>query len=214
MNIYLMLITLIRFRAQSPTLERVLTSLGAAVGACSEAITQAKESRDPEFIETVVEEECDVVENLIGAAFVAGQAEITGVISPVMRLHKRAATDGHILTSTDGTKSGIMRLGTPVRPSLPYSHVEVINAFANYFKHHDEWHVRWAALTGLAKQTADTIMALGATEGSTGNLRKGIEVLGIAKKYADLVNVSGMVSDWANAVFTTYESELRRLGSI
>jgi hypothetical protein len=42
------------------------------------------------------------------------------------------------LKSSDGTERGIMNLGSPIGDG-GYSKIQVINAFANYFKHRDEW---------------------------------------------------------------------------
>lgn len=211
MNIYRILLDLIRLHAQSGTLERVLDSFGVAVATCSETISQAKRSGDRDYIDAVVDDECAVVENVIGAAFVASQAELTATISHVMRLHARASADGHVLTTSDGRKSGILRLGNVLRAGIPYSDVEVINAFANYFKHHDEWDIRWDTLTGLSKQTADTITAFGATAGSTGNLRQGIRALGVADT-RELVRLSEFIERWRQTILQGYESELRRIG--
>jgi hypothetical protein len=211
MNIYRILLDLMRLHAQSGTIERVLDSFGVAVATCSETISQAKLSGDWDYIDAVVDDECAVVENVIGAAFVASQAELTATISHVMRLHTRASADGHVLTTSDGKKSGILRLGNAVRPGIPYSDVEVINAFANYFKHHDEWNNPWTNLTGLSKQTADTIIVFGAAEGSTGNLRQGIRALGVANN-RELVRLSEFLERWRQTIVQRYELELQRIG--
>jgi hypothetical protein len=175
------------------------------------AIARAEKSKDQDYIAAVVDDECAVVENVIGAAFVATQAEITATVSHVMRLHARASAAGHVLTASDGRKLGILRLGNSLRPGTPYSDVEVINAFANYFKHHDEWNIPWTTLTGLSKQTADTITAFGATEGSTGNLRQGIRALGVADN-CELVRLSEFIERWRQTIIQRYELELQRIG--
>jgi hypothetical protein len=211
MNIYRILLELIKLHAQSATLERVLDSFGVAVATCSETIAQAEQSGNQDYIDAVVDDQCAVVENVIGAAFVASQADLTATISHVKRLHARANTDGHVLTSSDGRKAGILRLGNALQPGLPYSDVEVINAFANYFKHHDEWNAPWTTLTGQSKETADTIMAFGATEGSTGNLRQATRALGVTDS-RDLVSLSGLIERWRQTIVQRYESELQRIG--
>lgn len=211
MNIYRILLDLIRLHAQSGTLERMLDSFGVAVAICSETIARAQKSGDQDYIDSVVDDECAVVENVIGAAFVASQAELTATISHVMRLHVRASVAGHVLTTSDGRKSGILRLGNALRPGVPYSDVEVINAFANYFKHHDEWDIPWTTLTGQSRQTVDTITAFGATEGSTGNLRQGIRALGVADN-RELVRLSESIERWRQTIVQRYETELRGIG--
>lgn len=211
MNIYKILLMLLQVHAQSGTLRRVLDSFGAAIDVCGNAIAQAEESGNPDYIDAIVDDECAVVEDLVGAAFVAGQAELTTTISHVMRLHRRAQTDGHALMSSDGTKAGILGLGGVVRAGVAYTDVQAINAFANYFKHHDEWTGAWANLHGQSRQTADTITAFGATEGSTGNLRQGLHALGIAYN-RNVSELSTLVENWRRKIIGAYEAELKGLG--
>jgi len=85
----------------------------------------------------------------------------------------------------------------------------LINAFANYFKHGDEWNGSWSALTGQSKQTADVISAVGAQEFSTGNLCAGGKALGLADD--DPGPLAGYVRQWVEAVLSTYEAELKRI---
>lgn len=208
MNIYRVLLELIEMRLHSLPLQRVLDSLGTAVQECDSAIGQATKSQDAEYLEAVVDDECAVIENLHGAAFVICQAEITAVVSHVMRIHKDAMAQGHHLNISDGTKRGILSMGPPM-PGFTYTHVQVINAFANYFKHCEEWNRPWAELTGISEQTVVVISAIGASEYNTGNLRKAVESLGIPD-YKQLQLLSDHVVRWAKAVKNSYESELRQ----
>lgn len=208
MTIYDVLLELIWIRSTSQSVHRVMQSLGDAVNDCSVAVDKASKSGSDEYMEAVIDEECGVIENLIGAAYVTCQAEITGVVAHVMRIHASAKEQGHSLNSSDGTKAGIMALGSKLVGSSPYTEIQVINAFANYFKHADEWDQRWAALKGQQKQTADIVAAVGAKEFCTGDLRAGLEALGI--DYTKLHLLATAVHTWASTVHSTYESELKQ----
>ncbi|MEK7782021.1 MAG: hypothetical protein AAB370_11030 [Verrucomicrobiota bacterium] len=208
MNIYPVLLELIEIRFHPMPLQRVLESLGTAVQQCDSAIDQATKSQDADYLEAVVGDECAVLENLLGAAFVTCQAEITAVVSHAMRIHADAKAQGHNLSSSDGTKNGILSIGQPI-PGSTHTNVQVIDAFANYFKHCEEWDQSWTALAGRSKQTMDVISAMGAVEYGTGNLRAGVAALGIPD-YKQLQLLSDHVVQWARAVKTGYESELRK----
>ena len=196
---------------RAATLERVLETLAEAVRECGKVIDRAKLSEDEDYIDAVVDDECEVLESIVGTAFVAAQTEITRVKTHIQRIHSCAKRDGHILKSSNGTKSGILKLGSP--PGVEYSKVQLIDAFANYFKHRDDnqWRLPWTEIDpkAQAKQTAVLITAAGAQEGSSGNLRSGLESLGI--DYEDLIGLHKEVTAWAKAVAETYEGELKAL---
>jgi hypothetical protein len=205
MNIYSILLRLAHFRSRTTTLERVLDQLAEAVHECEKSVDRAKLSGNEDYIDSVVDDECDVVESILGTAFVVSQAEITALIAPIKRIHKRAEADGHILRSSDGTKLNIMTLGSPI-VAADYSKIQVIDAFANYLKHRDEWVRPWAKADGNAKRTVEIIRCAGAEEGSSGNLRSGLKALGIQSR--DLRKLLTEVTVCEKAVANAYENEL------
>ncbi|MCG2722496.1 MAG: hypothetical protein L6290_10860 [Thermodesulfovibrionales bacterium] len=215
MNIYREFIDLIRIHTGPTPLERVLQTLGDAVDACTGAITRAESSGDAEYIDAVVDDECDVIENLLGAAFVACQADISAVISHVNRMHKRGLSDGHRLASSDSSKTGILALDNQLVATSTYSYVQVIDAVANYFKHRDEWRGSWIQFSPKSREgkTVAIITVVGAKQGSTGNMRTGVTALGISN-YRNLTSLYEHIASWADNVATAYESELRSFNLI
>ena len=113
MNIYQILLKLTRMHADPATLERVLEPLGTAVRECSDAIASAQQSGIEDYIDAVVDDECAVVEALLGSAFVTTQAVINGVVAHIVRLHERVKADGYLLKTTDGKKASIQAFGSP-----------------------------------------------------------------------------------------------------
>lgn len=215
MNIYREFIDLIRIHTGPTPLERVLQTLGDAVDACTGAITRAESSGDAEYIDAVIDDECDVIENLLGAAFVVCQADITAVISHVNHMHKRAFADGHRLSSSDNSKAGMLSLDNQLVATSPYSYVQVIDAVANYFKHRDEWRGLWTQFPPASSQgkTVAIITVVGAEQGSTGNMRTGVTALGISN-YRNLTILYDHIASWADNVATAYESEIRSFNLI
>jgi hypothetical protein len=210
MTIYDVLLELIWLRSHAHSVNRVMLALNEAVAECGAGIDKASKVKSDKYIDAVIDEECGVIENLAGAALVTCQAEITSVVAHTSQIHLAAKAQGHTLSACDGRKHGIRALGSHQIAGTPYTHIQVIDAFANYFKHRDEWTGEWAALPRLQKQTAEIIQAVGAREFSTGNLRKGLEALGV--EYDQLHLLAETVQKWASEVHRAYENELKQKG--
>jgi hypothetical protein len=214
MSVYRILIDLLRLHGESVSIRRALESIGTAIAESDRAIQSAQSSTDPDYIDAVVEEECDVIEALLGAAFVTTQAQITSIISGVKWLHwhYNHAT-GKTLATSPATKADILALAGPRVPPAQYTQVQVIDAFANYFKHRDEWTLPWATLTGRSAVTAAMITSVGAEENCTGNMRHAAQILGNSH-FTDVVVLHSHVASWAGSLTAQYTAELTGLGLI
>lgn len=210
--LYEILLEFAKIHVHSSPLERVLSSLGDAVTEGARKIEHARQHYHEDHFDSVCDEESEVLESLVGTAFVVAQAQITGVVSSVMRLHKKAMSDGVQVAGLKGERREILRLNSPLLTETTYSRIQVIDAFANYFKHHDEWKVPWANLDNRSKATADIVAAAGATEGSSGNLRTGLTALGIDYDLLDRLHEE--IATWASDVVKTYRSELQAKGLV
>jgi hypothetical protein len=169
----------------------------------------ANERENDDLLDSVAEEESDLLEAIIGTAFVVAQTEIEATVKMVERLHERATTDGHILTSTKIERWEILKVDSPLLVTN-YTRVEVINAFANYFKHRDAWHWRWSRLKKKQeKETAAVIIAAGANEQSSRNLRTALHALGI--KATDLKALLNEMFSWKKAIRELYRAQLHSL---
>ncbi len=114
-----------------------------------------------------------------------------------------------MLTTTPDTKVGIMKAYAASLGSPPYSIIEVINAYANYFRHRDEWG-SWSSLDRRAAPTAAILIATGAEETSSANLRHGMAHIGGATDRVDRLRVE--VSQWSDRLASAYEAEFRSRG--
>ncbi len=181
----------------SPDLDLIrdaLRAIGSTIEKCDARIREAKASGSPEYLDFVIEVETALIEMLLGAAFVVCQTFITSVVSKIMSVHRRADAKGCRL-HIGRTKAALMAADNPLSCMTRYTAVEVTDAFANYFKHCDEWGVNWSSLEGVKRRTADIVMAVGATAGSTGNLRTASEQLG-NPEYRDTERFALPLANW------------------
>ena len=132
-------------------------------------------------------------------------------MSRVKALHESCEKIGVQLSTTDGSKTGIMRFGNQPLLDTQYSQVQAINAFANYFKHHEEWDGPWEQLKGKPAGTVPVLLMTGAKQFSTGNFRTAAERLGTVS-YENLEVFAKILRGWGQAVHEQYDVELRERG--
>jgi hypothetical protein len=98
--------------------ESVLSALGAGIRAAEKRINSGGED--------IADYEVEVIENMLGVAYVACQPQITAVVQAALNL------PGH------GLRARALRARGP-RFDGSHSKVEVLWELANYFKHRDQW---------------------------------------------------------------------------
>lgn len=194
-------------------LRSTLAPLGAAVRAaarrCDEAARRVPEGERDIF----VDDECALIENLLGAAYVTCQARITAVASAVTKLARHVDRhDADALTARlPRDKSEVLGLGRRLSLVPTLSEVQALDALANYFKHHEQWEdqVRWHRLgRDDARRTVAVISQLGLRPSSTGNLRRGAQALG-SSDYR--VNVfAEAIDDWCAVIKTAVRDCFQR----
>lgn len=199
---------ILRIAVRDSTYRDVLHAIAEGIRASMDRINELPDNSDPEWQEIVGDEESDLVENLLGAAFVVCQTQITAVTSRALRLRKRCEQHFEFAAYT-GSANSVWSLGEPLAHLAGVSKVEMILALANYFKHHEEWPSNdWSKLNGKPRKTADTIQQIGLRPGSSGNLRIAAELLGNAE-YRKLDVFGDIVDTWAKKVLASAEQELR-----
>jgi len=192
----------------SETLENVLRMFGTAALHAEQRIGDIAKSQDGEYVAEVVAEETIFIEDMLGCAFVAAQGYITRIVSRLKSLHKRLKRDGHCLTTTNGKKSAMINACSYTVSGTPYTQIRVIDAFANYFKHHEEWPPRWDNAKDQSVLTVAVIRAVGAAENSSDNCRKGLAALGIHRVF-DVYTMSNILVRWHANLTDAYKNELR-----
>lgn len=161
-NLYAMCFSRLAEHVVFRNLDRLLARVGDAITAVSTSL-EADAGGDPDWFECRIDEETDVIENLLGVAFLICQTHITEVVSRVVWLRRLFEREhpGDELTTTSGSKGDILAFdGISVGS---YSAVTVLDAFANYFKHREEWTGDWQKLPPQSRGTATIIESVGAS---------------------------------------------------
>jgi hypothetical protein len=171
---------LLDYAIAADSYESVLSALGSGIRGAEQRINSGGEE--------VADDEVEIIENLLGVAYVTCQPQITAIVQAVLRL------PGH------GLSARALRALGP-RFDSNHSKIEVLWELANYFKHRDEWsRETWTKPpTKLTEHTVRAITAVGLECGSTGNLRTGAKALGNAA-YSDVMVFQESIRAWAAEV--------------
>lgn len=183
------------------SLSRTLAPIGAALRAAYAEADRISKNADPDCVDWLVDDYCELTESLLGAVYVVCQARITQVVSAVRHLAVYCDAN-HLAPNLVRAKPNLLTLGVQ-HAGTAITQIQGLDALANYFKHRDEWTnpTDWSQLKGKSHDTATVVKQLGLTELTTGNLRKGSEALG--NPQYDKVDVFAViVEDWAKVVAT------------
>lgn len=189
---------LLDYAVEDDTYSSVLQLLGMGIKSATARISEAEGSGSPDTAEFVTDAETEFIENLLGAAYVICQAQITGVTQAALRAREQAIKDGLTLSAFGDKPHDVRAFGEQFDSA--WSKIEVLWALANYFKHCDEWSPStWTTPNGAARYTVPVITAAGLTQGSTGNLRTGADALGHAD-HSDMAVFEHLIRDWSEEV--------------
>jgi hypothetical protein len=176
----------------------LLSVIGAGISRSTERLQGL--SRDLEWADIETDIESEIIENLAGVAFVCCQTFITAVLSRYQGLsehvsaaHKEREVD---LPTKCGTRH-ILDICSPRLSTTEPTHIAIINALANHFKHASETG-HWNPTKH--KDTVTILRAIGAREGHSGNLSLGLDVLGIGD-YGALYPLSEAIGSWRKLLF-------------
>jgi hypothetical protein len=120
------------------SMQQVTCSLGSLAVECEQGrFNRAGPSGTPppKYYSVEDEHDIEVVEHLIGVAFVLGQATITQTVSLVKRLHQEANKPDWIASKKDD----IMSMASPFHAASGLSKIAIVDAVADYYKHRDQW---------------------------------------------------------------------------
>jgi len=209
-NIYKIHLTLIRNIFEDGSLDRILQPIGEAIKNCEENIDAASSTNNEDYIDSVVDYEVEIIENLLGTSFIACQTYITGIVSRIVSLHKyHNGQKPNKLTTTGNKKLDILSFGDKPK-NIKYTKVQLIDSFANYFKHRDEWNYNWDKATGKSTHTIKIIKSVGLKSGSSGNLRTAAKSLGNSE-FKNIEIFYDIIYNWCKNLYDDYQSELKKL---
>lgn len=196
----------------------VLRQLCEALKEASERADEAEEIENDGLRDSLVELECSLAEDLLGAIFVIGQRFITVVVSAVKGIVKDAlSAQPTLVLSVPVEKKDLLTFGHIGASPSP---IEVVEAFANYFKHSSEWApCRWEdgppaprekdPLSSQQRKAAMILAAAGATSGSTGVLRAGAKHLLGSADFWLMEQILEPLQAWRGSLGRSLENELR-----
>ena len=193
-------------RAKRTVYERVLDEIGNAIRKSDNKI-ELTEGLHPGLVDSMIDDETEVIEYLLGTTFILCQAYIAEAVSKVMSLHKYANSKKISLKTSSSKRCDILRYGYE---GDGFSSAEVVDGFANYFKHRDEWATNWQKLPERAQKTVRIIQSAGAESGSTGNLRQGSRFLGNPDFDETLIFLDKL-EHWHLDLIDAYRSEFKNV---
>ena len=215
------LLALLRIAARDKSLDRLHAPIEHEIAEASRLVERAKLGGE-DCLDTVIDDECDRVEELLGLAFVAAQVFMTDVRSRVAILSQACRSDlGRPLSFASDPKAyDVLKVGDPIPPNSPYTVAQLINAVANYWKHEGDWPVCeqkkgrrvltvWnsASMGKRERQTVEIARSIGMTPSSTGNLRRAADELGVTD-YKDLSPIRQKLKDWASGLYKVASMEV------
>jgi hypothetical protein len=157
--------------------------------ALSEGMKDVKYDFDAAQEDYQIDIALDHIENLFGIAFVTAQTYIVRTVSDANQLLRGSGK----FTKEQLLKDYSSRLGESA-----ITNMELCDAIANYFKHHDEW-VDWA-ITSRNQKTISVLHAAGIQEWDEFPCRKAADVLWSANDGPDLEPLLILILNWREAV--------------
>jgi len=159
---------------------RILESLSLAMKAAGERVEGATLNAKENQLDAIVDEECDFIESLLGAAYLVCQTQITTITSRSLQVLDRIEADKR-KCKLPAKAYEIHRFQRSPNVIQRLTKVEGLWALANYFKHREEWRgIEWSdsKLNEQTKRTIEKLKIMGLEQRSTGNLRAGAMWLG------------------------------------
>jgi len=183
-------------------------SLESVLGALSRAIRSSAKRADD--CEALADDECALIEDLLGVAFVACQTCIVRFTTAAIDLlsYFEEQNNGAGLLDTRPSKFSLMEQDRSMIGEPSHTRIEVLWAFGNYYKHSDEWE-GWDV--GQAARTTSVLRAVGVTPGSTYVLRRAADVLGCGS-FDHLEILVETIESWKHRVIDLLRARLARRG--
>jgi hypothetical protein len=147
---------------------------------------------EPEAEQFEIDDALEVADSLWGIAFVTSQVYISSVVKGVAHIAPR---------QQDTSKPALLQLYSPVLDGTPISRLQLCDAAANYYKHHDEWG-GWRR-TERNCRTFDILTAAGFTTADAHHCLKASEML-FGASNGDCDALFQMITDWRDAVINHF----------
>ncbi len=179
---------------------------------------------DPDDESSLGFEEGCLLDDLVGIGFVVCQRGITSIVSNCDFLrkqwlkHRNTIHNGNpetdflgIPISPKDLKRQLMATANPVMGS--FSKIAMIDAFANYYKHRDEWTENWKDMDNREMKTVEIIQSAGADQKTLcSNCRRGYQTLTGETSLVRLDLLWKIVFDWSRTLREQCLKDLAQCG--
>ena len=199
----------------------ILSALGSSIRQATkelanmdkyEATNEDPESEPPFF------EQLELIETLLGLVFVVAQAYISAVVSFGVRFHQRFNELFHkSLWTFDGKKRNqylkatLLSLDAENVTGTKIPIMVAVEAFANYYKHQDEWGKNWSrSKSQVRSETIDLVQQLGATARSGSNLQMAFQKIFGHSRFEDMSSLARALEKWRATIIRKYDEELKK----
>jgi hypothetical protein len=142
----------------------------------------------------------ETISLFIGAAFVLGQVAITQAVAIARNVRTFAGSPSWL----PHRRRDVMELESSVHAETALSEIVLVDAVANYFKHHLEWPRDWNSPNASQRDTIGIVRRLGLAPSGGDNLQTAVTSLGLR------ANQMGELASRIDAWRTRLAEHLRR----
>lgn len=160
------------------------------LNAISIALVKIKKEVLPEDVDEALEQ----LESFLGVGFIVAQTYIEGSVADISKLTKTKPNKKNLLKNFNDSISG-----------TAITKMQLCDAVANYFKHHDGWANDWTLISdGRIKPTVDTLGEVGITQTTTYPCQEAAKTLWSVNT-PDLEVLLSMLVEWRGKAVAAYK---------
>lgn len=163
-------------------------------------------SASPKYYTDEDEHDIAVVDLLIGSVFVLGQAAITQAVSIVTKIYDLAGKPSWLPHG----KAALMSAEAAKHNKTGLSEIVLIDAVANYFKHHYEWPDGWIDASPKQQLTIGLVLRLGLSPDGNHNLDTAVRELGMSTR--DMTPLPVLVQEWRKRLAAYCRDQMNKHG--
>jgi hypothetical protein len=180
------------------SVRRIIDALSQGITMVNHDLEMSETPTDPSYGTFDVGFALEHIEDLLGIAFVTAQSYITGTVSDIPKLTELKSRP---------TKRELLQSFADKLPEYGITTLELCDAIANYWKHHEEWE-GWS-VTDRNKRTIDTLNVVGIGEQDYFPCNSTANILW-PKGASDLEELIDLLSSWRQQAIETYKPMRRK----
>jgi hypothetical protein len=162
----------------------------------------------PKYRSVEDEHDLEVVRLLVGSAFVLGQSVITQTVSIVTGLRSLVGDPSWLPLG----RTSIMSTEAAIHAATGLSEIVLVDAVANYFKHHYEWPSNWVGASEAQRRTIDTVLKLGLVPAREDNLGVALQNLGM--RADNMTRMGTAIQEWRERLAESLRRQLDNHGFV